>query len=105
MGTYLKMWMPSRHVNDKKLITIDSIWDLGSKDIEFRGSTSSLLNVILEYNVIAGNNQEIYPIKGGAYLNVDYPSLPANHKIYIRAYENNEPVDEESIDTSKTPIN
>jgi hypothetical protein len=106
MGTYLKMWMPTKQLNNKRLIKVDSIWNLNDKDIEFRGLSSlgAIVNyAVIEYNIIAGTKTEIYPIKGEIYLHNDWDNLPAGHKIYIRAYENNLMIDEDSIDTVNAP--
>lgn len=107
MGTYLKIWMPTKQLSNKQLIKVDSIWDLANKDIQFRGSSNLGATVnasSIEYNIIAGSTTEVFPIKGEIYLHTEYPNLPAGHKIYIRAYENNVLIDEDSIETSKAPV-
>ena len=107
MGTFLKNWMPVKRLSDLRLITVDTIWSLNGKDLEFRGITKAadLKTIIVEYNVVNGTKNEIYPIKEGVYLHMNWndPNFPLDHKITVRAYVNNIIEDEESVDTKDAP--
>lgn len=107
MGTYLKNWMPIKRNSDLRLITVDTIWSLTGKDLEFKGIAKStdLKTIIVEYNVIDGTKNESYPIKEGVYLHMNWndSSFPADHKITVRAYVGATVVDEESVDTKDAP--